>query len=156
MGTNSKTIVFKAIAVLISFCYLFSPLHKEVGLFLHDVVHLLNGSEVLVSHSHDRWDEDLGKHHEHVLGNSKNSHHHYFLDLFEDIFEDLETRKDSKDSNILVLKMDKHTHHQEKYKRPFDFVLYKQNENTFFITKKTSLGYLKNPLQPPQFFNIIT
>lgn len=147
-----NTLVFRAIAVLISFCYLLSPLHKEMGVFLHEITHLLQEPNLEVSHSHDRYDGDSGKHHEHALTNSEHNHSHHFLDFFNDIFKDIENRKNSKDSNTLVLKIDKHIQHKEQYKRPFGFVFYKQNKTTFFITKQTHLGYLNNLLRPPQFF----
>lgn len=145
-----EPLVVKGVATVMCVFYILSPLHKEIGVFLHEVTHLFDVPERVLSHSSTMGAGHGEIHYEHAFEASENSHDHHILDLLDNILEATDTERKSEDSNVLVIKIDKHTRYQEKYKKPSYFVQSKPNEITFFLTAQTRMGYLKNPFQPPQ------
>lgn len=149
---GSKPFVIKVFATIMCVCYLLTPLHKEIGDVLHKIVHELDIPESVLSHSNTIGAKGGKIHYEHALVVPENSHDHNFLEVLGDIMEAAQNEKKSEDSNVLVVKIDKHTRYQEKYKKPSYFLPSKPNVNSFFVTGQTCLGHLKAPLRPPQLF----
>ncbi|WP_203257037.1 hypothetical protein [Hyunsoonleella ulvae] len=145
-----KPFILRVLVVLLSASYLLGPLHKEVGVFLHEVTHLLEIPDYIVSHSDIDRKRSEKIHSDHEVLTSKDIHSHQLLNLLNDLLEDIDTEKNSEDSIVLALKIDKHTQYQKKYKRPLVLLPLEQNKIIVFITKQTRLGYLNSPLQPPQ------
>lgn len=144
--------MIKVIATAICAFYILSPLHKEIGVFLHEITHQFDMPENILLHSNTIDVMNGETHFEHALVASEDNHNHNLLDLLDNIFKAADTEKKSEDSNILVIKIDKHTRYQHKYIKPLCFVPYKQNKITLFVTEQTRLGYLKNPFLPPELF----
>lgn len=147
-----EPLVVKVVAIIMCVCYILSPLHKEIGVFLHEVTHLIDVPKRVLSHSRTLDSGHLETHHQHALETSENSHDHHILDLLDKIFEATDTENKSEDSNVSVIKIDKHTRYLEKYKNHLCLVLNKQKGLTFYVTERTRLGHRKSPFLPPQLF----
>lgn len=147
-----EPLVIKVIATVICAFYILSPLHKEIGVFLHEITHQFDMPENILSHSNTIDVMNGETHFEHTLIASVDVHNHNMLDLLDNIFEAADTEKKSEDSNILLIKIDKHTRYQLKYIKPWCFVSYQKNKITLFVTEQTRLGYLKTPFLPPELF----
>ncbi|TBN04419.1 hypothetical protein EYD45_07320 [Hyunsoonleella flava] len=146
-----KSFIVKAVTIAMCFCYVFGPLHSEISEVLHKIAHQLEMPEHVISHSDTFFTNNAQAHSEHSLETSANIHNHYVLNIIDNLFKASESENDSENTDVLIIKLDKHTRYKQKYKRSLSFVLNTQSKMTFFLTGQIRLGYLKSPIQPPQY-----
>lgn len=99
---NIKVHIIKFTAILISFLYVFAPLHKEIKHVLHSISHALEMPNNLIFHNHN-------KNLNYKLKESRNGYHeHKILDLMDILSEVNNNSKNPNSPNIIDINIDKH------------------------------------------------
>jgi len=148
LGKGLKPFAIKFMALFIGICYLANPMQQQIRTVFHEIAHLLEAPEILLSHhthstahSHDNHEEG-----EHALVTA--DHQHTLLDWMDSIFDASDDRHSEDDTVLLLIKCDKHLGSQ-------GIILPKivpltSSQNSIAIAQKAKTGYLAPPEEPPQ------
>jgi hypothetical protein len=102
-----KPFFIKYLALFIGICYIANPLHQEIGKVFHEISHVLEVPDKLVSHptasNHGNDTHHYHKHYKLVV-----DHQHKLIDLINSILNASENDKPSKESLLTDIKFDKH------------------------------------------------
>ncbi len=135
-------------ALLMGICYLANPMHKQIRTVFHEISHLLEAPNILLSHQSHSIDHNHDYHEdgEHTLVTA--DHQHTLLDLMDCIFEASDEQNTEDDTALILIKCDKHN--SSRYiilPKTFPFTT---SQNTNAVEQKVKIGYLDHPEEPPQ------
>lgn len=134
-------------ALLMGICYLANPMHQQIGTVFHEISHLLEAPEAILSHS-QQADHDHGTHEngEHRLAST--DHQHVLLDLMVSIFDASDEQNSDDDTALILIKWDKHISSQHIILPKIFSFNTAQNINA--VEQKVKIGFLAHPEEPPQ------
>jgi len=106
---NTKHVIFRAMAVTITLCYILGPAHIQLKNILHTISHNLSAPSYVLQHDADQNSMYVNLLNSGVQTSSdKTAHYHEFLEVLETIF-DADSNGDKKDESTLVdFKINKH------------------------------------------------
>ncbi len=138
-------------ALLMGICYLTNPMHREIRTVFHEISHLLEAPETLLSHHSHSTGHDHDNHEdgEHTLVTA--NHQHTLLDVMDSIFDASDEQNTEDDTALVLIKCDKHISSQYVIlPKTFPFIT---SQNTSALEQKVKIGYLVHPEEPPQILS---
>lgn len=137
----------KAIALLMSFFYLLSPIHSDVNKVLHKIVHAVEMPETIISHQKKLNNYAVHKEKKHK--NTVNQHKHNIIEFVVSILETNKNEERKQDTFLSKFKIKKHIkNHQFAIDKKIILV---QKQNQFKKTNnKLCKGYLTYLKKPPK------
>lgn len=140
----------KIAGIAMSLCYVFGPSHYVVSQFLHAMSHSIEASNIFSGHdSHEHH------HHEHQHIQTEHAvtetHSHEILEVIDSVLESSNSENDSKKSEIVTFKLDKHLETNKDYQiQNLDWSL--KGQSAFnFNKQKVRKGYINGLIEPPQY-----
>lgn len=135
-------------AMFMGICYLANPMHQQINSVFHEISHLLEAPNTLVSHQSDQMDNHHEYHEggEHTLATA--DHRHTLLDLIDSIFDASDTQHPEDDTALILIKYDKHI--SSRYLILPKIFSFTTSQNTDAVEQKVKIGYLAHPEEPPQ------
>ena len=145
----SKKSLIQCVAVFMAVCYTLSPLHNQIGEFLHHITHELEAPDYVLGHEKGKEEERSFHTHKDMGAISVASDHdHAIIDFVETLLEGSNQQDQFPDEKVpSSLKIDKHF-----CKEGFDFAsnsLVKANSNTFYLSEKLHNGFSRIFCPPP-------
>lgn len=157
MKTNTskglKPFISKVLIICMSVLYIFSPVHVEVNMLLHEIVHGLKMPDYVLSHKKvSRHYSNTIKIHESDQHQRITGHHnHEIIELVEKILESVNQGSNTSDSQIISHKIDKHINNRQYDDQKKNVIVLLEMTNCFSETKKRiHKGYLQNFREPPR------
>jgi len=104
-----KQFIIRAMALTITLCYIFGPLHVQVSNILHTISHNFNAPTYVLQHDADHNNEYI-KHLNSgtALTNHQPTHQHQFLELLETIFNANGNNNNEGETTLNDFKIKKH------------------------------------------------
>ena len=147
-----KPFLIKYLATFIGLCYLANPLHHQISTVFHEVSHIMEVPDNLISHTTVSDHEKEAHHYHYEHTHSDDKHEHELINLLDDIFDNSNDDSSSGESFLTYVKYDKHItadeyllkngYPEEKY---FEFGSIQNN---------SIKGYPKVLDEPPQGFSL--
>lgn len=139
--------LFRFISAFIGICYLINPIQEQVHYAIHEMSHLIEMPNTLISQEYLNSKGEIHQTHEHSL--SKASHEHEIIDFIKNTFE-TEGENEQSDFPKSEIKYDKHLAtnlYNVKISK-------KTNSKKLFWDSNTKShhGYTLKPIEPPQVF----
>ena len=102
---NISSSLLKGFAVFIICCYIAQPLHKQIGVVLHELSHFLEIPEnyIAVSSDHTLLHHQLEKHQVKI-----SAHDHELLEAIESVFDQTQGQNSSEHLLLSLVKYKKH------------------------------------------------
>ena len=147
-----KPIVLKYMALLMGICYLANPVHNQIENVMHEISHVLQSPQNIVSHAiqgEHIHGHGFHQHGEHRL--TKTEHQHKILDLIGTVFDASDSDNSENETPMTVTKCDKHISSQLVI-LPRIFSIITSHE-CFITILKVEKGFLNFPKEPPQLLS---
>ena len=104
-----KPFLFKSLALLIGVCYLANPVQSQIGVVFHEISHMFDAHDNLLTIHSTNSVNLKADHHYHQHNHIDETHEHEFIDFFTLLFETAGEDSSSEDSLLTDIKYDKHT-----------------------------------------------
>lgn len=135
----------KQMAMLMSICYLMSPLQHEISSGLHGFFHSLDMPSFILSHT-DHNQNSIEVHPQHDHENQSDVHEHPFIDLVATVFEAAKENQESDNTPLSKTELKKHIT-SDAVAVPIGYS--KMVTHEYFIHKiKLRIGHF-NPIETP-------
>ncbi|XMO85994.1 hypothetical protein AAFN75_14485 [Algibacter sp. AS12] len=139
----------KIAVIAMSLCYVFGPSHYVVSQLLHTISHSIEASTLFSGHHSHEHHHD---HHHIRTGHAvTETHSHEILEVIDSVLESSNSESDSKKSEIVTFKLDKHLETNKYYQiQNLDWSL--KGQSAFnFNKQKVRKGYINGLIEPPQY-----
>lgn len=129
-------------------CYLANPIHHQIRTVFHEISHLLEAPETVISHhlhttGHDHYAHEKD---EHSMVSA--DHQHTLLNLMDSIFDASDEQNSEDDTALLLIKCDKHISSSQVILPKLFSLTTSQGTNA--VEQKVKKGFLVHPEEPPQ------
>lgn len=148
MINELRQLLAKGVSILLAFCYLFSPLHNQIGDVLHSFSHGLESPEYILSHTGTERDNGHHSHQEHKEGFSDTDHDHFIVSFVKNMLEASTQTDPFKDQHSLI-KIDLDKHYFEGKKTLASTLINLKNGGIYYSPQKPSKGYPLVLYSPP-------
>ncbi len=139
-------------AAFIGLCYLANPLHQQISTVFHEVSHIMEVPDYLISHTVVSDQEKEAHHYHYEHAHSDNNHEHELINLLDDIFDTSNDDSSSEESFLTYVKYDKHITADEYFQKN------RYPEKKYFgfgsIQNNSIGGYPKVLDEPPQSISL--
>lgn len=153
-----KPLLIRYLAFVIGFCYLANPFHQQIRTVFHEISHLIESPETVLSHntSFDHGEHLTEHSHDHhsfgvdLEDFATTDHQHTLLDLIDSLLDGSDQQHPGEDYFSFLLKWDKHI---TSTKSTFVPIGPEHHTADFTIRERhVNRGYLSVPHEPPQHF----
>ncbi|MEP3835998.1 MAG: hypothetical protein ABJM36_00020 [Algibacter sp.] len=142
-----KSFIIKIAVIAISLCYVFGPSHHVVSQLLHSLSHGIESSRLFLTHSSHHHHN----HHTHTETEKTEVHSHEIIEVIDKVLEGSNSENDSKKSEIVNFKLDKHLEVNTNFRiQNLDWSLKAQSVFIFKV-QNVHKGYINSLIEPPQF-----
>lgn len=142
-----KPFVLKYMALLMGICYLANPMHEQISGVFHEISHVLESPEAILSHV-QQSEHGHGAHEDGEHRLASDDHQHDLLDFLDAIFSASDKQHPEDDVALILIKCDKHISSQHII-LPKIFPLV-TSHNSLMVAQKVKKGFLNLPKEPPQ------
>lgn len=147
-----KPYLIKYMALFVGLLYLTNPIHRQIHTVFHEISHLLEAPETLLSHHSHTIEHNQGNHKdgEHILAGA--DHQHILLDLMDSLLDTSDKQNPADDTTLTLIKCDKHIGSQD-YTLP-KIIPFNTSQNRLMVEQKIRLGHFYIVKEPPQLRHI--
>jgi len=143
-----KPLLIKRLALLMGICYLMNPLQQQIKTIFHTISHAIEVPNSVMGHNSNSENDEIHGHHAHQTDAIQ--HDHSLIDLIDSVLSASNENKDSEDSILIEIKIDKHiTTYQFAL---FENLALEKLSNFWAPKEKQKRGYFQNEKEPPQYF----
>lgn len=134
-------------ALLMGICYLANPMHRQISSVFHEISHVLESPEAILSHPHQA-DHNHGIHEDGEHHFAATDHQHGLLDLMDSIFDASDEQHPEDDTALPLTKCDKHI--GSRHLILPELFPFTTSQNSIAGEQNVKRGYLSHPEEPPQ------
>lgn len=144
-----KPIIVKQLALLIGICYLVNPLHQQINKAFHELSHILETPDYIMSHGSITIEDESYGHNDDHFHIDALEHQHLIIDFIESLIAAADENDGSENSIVKQTKLDKHiTTYQICLRSMFDLGV----SHRFWLTHvRSGPGFLEMLTEPPQY-----
>ncbi len=145
---ETRQLLIKWVAVLMSLCYVLSPLNDQIGNIMHSLSHELQAPNFLISHASPHNDHSLKVHQDHTNATNETDHEHALIEFVQNLLESTNQHEQfPEERGLSVTKIDKHLNNTSYF-----LISFTKNDleyNTHYRNKKLLKGHPRILYSPP-------